>query len=337
MIQDKLQIFLITYNRHRKLKATLDSLLASPVCDFDIIVLDNASTDGSSEMLAEYAREHKNITHVRHGVNIGGNANICRAFEMAASCGREYAWILCDDDKYDWSNWSAVEEAITSDKYDLVFVNSCLNIENDKKDLGYLSFVSAFVPGVIYKTHNITSDIIQNMYAMICTWYPQSVLSLDVMCNNQGKIFVPLQNLIVRGNIENECENVESLVRGIRHLHPDMQRMFWHVGFIKVAQIIKNSKIRKEVIEGARFTEDFQCSFREYLDYILVFNREYKDNNNKNLFDVYSNLPKGRKVMFLILLIKNKIKRTIKWTFSIDHEHIIILGFKIKKHHINPS
>ena len=99
-----LQLFLITYNRKKKLQFTLDSLLNSPVAKYDITVLDNASTDGTSEMLDEYAEKHENIKHVRHNVNIGGNANICRAFEMAASCGKKYAWILCDDDRYDWSN-----------------------------------------------------------------------------------------------------------------------------------------------------------------------------------------------------------------------------------------
>ena len=57
-IKDKLQIYLITYNRKIQLEHTLKQILAkdSPIRNFDITILDNASTDGASELIDEYCQ-----------------------------------------------------------------------------------------------------------------------------------------------------------------------------------------------------------------------------------------------------------------------------------------
>ena len=83
MLKDTLEIILITYNRKPFLQNTFKQLLAetSPVKDLDITVLDNCSTDGTSDYLKELCSKHPNIKHVRHNRNIGGNANIARAIE----------------------------------------------------------------------------------------------------------------------------------------------------------------------------------------------------------------------------------------------------------------
>ena len=74
-----------------------------------ITILDNASTDGTSDLIKEYFKKFPNIVHIRHNRNIGGNANIVRAFESAT---KEYLWILCDDDFYCWDYWNELEQAI---------------------------------------------------------------------------------------------------------------------------------------------------------------------------------------------------------------------------------
>lgn len=52
-----LEIFIITYNRREKLKKTFEQIfdIASPVREFDIKVIDNASNDGTRELCMEYA------------------------------------------------------------------------------------------------------------------------------------------------------------------------------------------------------------------------------------------------------------------------------------------
>ena len=68
-----LELFLVTYNRKEKCRLTLEAILAesSPIKDFKLTILDNASTDGTSEMLESFAKEHSNIRLIRHSKNIG--------------------------------------------------------------------------------------------------------------------------------------------------------------------------------------------------------------------------------------------------------------------------
>ena len=138
-MKNTLGILLVTYNRKEYLKRTFKQILAvdSPIKDLDITILDNASTDGSSELIDEYSKSFPNIKHIRHVANIGGNANICRAFELAASSGKEYVWVLCDDDKYNFSNWDEVKSSIDN-KDDIICVaDYVFPNEESKKDFAY--------------------------------------------------------------------------------------------------------------------------------------------------------------------------------------------------------
>ena len=131
-----LEIVIITYNRKREIKQTLESLMASysPVRRCPITILDNCSTDGASEVCAEFAEKYENITHIRHPQNIGGNANICRAFEIAKE---EYIWCLSDDDGLDWSAWQEIEEAMEAgyDQIQPQYANLTINKANQEAPL----------------------------------------------------------------------------------------------------------------------------------------------------------------------------------------------------------
>src|SRR3972149_2762699 len=52
-----ISIIVPTYNRCKELKRCLDSLLSQTLRDFEIIVIDNGSTDGTSKLLRNYPVE----------------------------------------------------------------------------------------------------------------------------------------------------------------------------------------------------------------------------------------------------------------------------------------
>ena len=55
-------IVIPSYNRKALLKHTLGSILSSPMADVPIIVVDNASTDGTREFLESFICDHPNIS-----------------------------------------------------------------------------------------------------------------------------------------------------------------------------------------------------------------------------------------------------------------------------------
>ena len=88
------------FNRIRTVKDAVESAL-SQNCDFpfNVIVVDNHSTDGTTELLAEMAAEDERLVHVipaKYDLCIGGCWNLAVHHEM---CG-EYAVQLDSDDVY---------------------------------------------------------------------------------------------------------------------------------------------------------------------------------------------------------------------------------------------
>ena len=83
------------YNGERYLAATLDSLLAQTFEDFVILVGDNASTDGTAAIVAEYAARDARVRHVLHPKNLGAAGNYNRLCEMAET--EFFRWSAADD------------------------------------------------------------------------------------------------------------------------------------------------------------------------------------------------------------------------------------------------
>jgi len=73
------------YNGEAFLRQTLDSLLAQTFRDFELIIADNASTDGTAAICQEYAGRDSRIRYVRNEINIGANPNFNRLVELARS------------------------------------------------------------------------------------------------------------------------------------------------------------------------------------------------------------------------------------------------------------
>lgn len=88
-------IGLPVYNGARFLSQTLDSLLAQTFDDFELIVSDNASTDGTAAICADYAARDARIRYIRQKKNIGAPRNW--SFVVTVARGRYFKWASGND------------------------------------------------------------------------------------------------------------------------------------------------------------------------------------------------------------------------------------------------
>jgi len=88
---------LITFNRAGPLRATLGHFRRSAFGQGPFVVLDNASTDGTAEVVRAFQADWPGLRWVRNPFNLGGAANILRAVEVTDS---RYLWIIGDDDQW---------------------------------------------------------------------------------------------------------------------------------------------------------------------------------------------------------------------------------------------
>ena len=236
-MKNELELFLITYNRKEKCRQTLQALLAdnSPVKALPLTILDNCSTDGTGEMLAEFAAQHPHIRLIRHPKNIGGNANIARAFEMAHAA---YVWVLCDDDKLDFSAWPACEQLLAQRPAAVVVADYA----HPQKGPAYLLRQLTFVPAAIYRTDLITSTVLINMYFNVSDMFPQLAVAAAALNSGQAVRILPKPLVTMQLSPGND-----SYVRGsnaAEHVHPLMKEMFWSLGYLRSIQLLCDKKIR---------------------------------------------------------------------------------------------
>ena len=79
-----LTIAIPTYNRLEKLKICLKRLMEQKKIEqIEIIVSDNASTDGTGEYMTELVKKTENIRYYRNTENVGPDKNFLNCFNRA--------------------------------------------------------------------------------------------------------------------------------------------------------------------------------------------------------------------------------------------------------------
>lgn len=93
---EKIAAVVVTYNRVQMLQQCLQALLAqSTPCD--ILVVDNASTDETSQLMEHFARQNACIHYYNTGANIGGAGGFNFGMRQAVQGGYKFLWLMDDD------------------------------------------------------------------------------------------------------------------------------------------------------------------------------------------------------------------------------------------------
>lgn len=115
-----------TYNRADMLRTAIDSVLDQTLQDFELIVLDNASTDDTPEVVASF--KDSRLTYHRRAENIGHRANLNAAFHAGSA---PIIAVLQDKDRMLPRNLEA-KLAIFDARQDVVMVHGGFRIVDDE-------------------------------------------------------------------------------------------------------------------------------------------------------------------------------------------------------------
>lgn len=116
----KLSICISTYNRGRFIGETLDSILHQMEDGVEIIVVDGASPDNTSEVMSGYLSRYPHIRYCREKENSGVDHDYDKAVGYASG---EHCWLMTDDDLMKPGAIRRVLSALER-KNDLIVVNS---------------------------------------------------------------------------------------------------------------------------------------------------------------------------------------------------------------------
>ena len=91
----KVSIAVPAYNCERYIAQSLESLLAQTFGDFELVISDNASTDGTEAICRRFERQDVRVRYVRRTQNIGGPGNFRHVFSLCS--GQYHKWSTADD------------------------------------------------------------------------------------------------------------------------------------------------------------------------------------------------------------------------------------------------
>ncbi len=83
------------YNGEKYLAEAIESILAQTFSDFELIIVDDGSTDGSGEIIRSYEKRDKRIWLIQQESNLG--VSVARNTGIAAAAGEYIAFTDCDD------------------------------------------------------------------------------------------------------------------------------------------------------------------------------------------------------------------------------------------------
>jgi hypothetical protein len=193
-----LTIAIPTYNRAAKLQAQLERLAPQLTEAAHCVVFDNASTDGTKEVVAKFAGQK--IGYVCAPVNGGAGRNFLRCYE---ECPTEWLWLLSDDDPISASAVADLLRLIQDCPADFIHTASPLcphAAEVVVADLPQL-LRQATVESLLWISTGIYRrrafrPLLRHYVESISSWGPQMVLVLKLLEEQRGKVLISQTRLI---------------------------------------------------------------------------------------------------------------------------------------------
>ncbi len=109
----RFSIIIPVYNMERYIVRCFDSVLKQTYVDFEIVAIDDGSTDNSPQILDEYEINNQNL-HVIHQTNTGIGGAVKKGLEYAKG---EYICFVDSDDYIDLNMLEALDEIVLNHNY----------------------------------------------------------------------------------------------------------------------------------------------------------------------------------------------------------------------------
>lgn len=189
---NKVCAVVVTYNRKKLLIECLNAILDQSYQVENIILIDNASTDGTEQALKEKGLlDNPVLEYVRMDTNLGGAGGFYEGIKLAA--GKDYDWIwIMDDDTIPTA--SCLSELLIADSYirgDGGFTN--------RKENKFSSFYASAIYGINGETINVPTINEKKSPTAGAYWYQYLKLG---MVSIRKATFV---SLLIRKKAINKC------------------------------------------------------------------------------------------------------------------------------------
>ncbi|TRX72631.1 glycosyltransferase family 2 protein [Carboxylicivirga sp. M1479] len=302
-----LSVLIICYNQKDFIASAINSVLEQKTSfDFEIIVGDDSSTDGTSEIIKSFVKSNANIKHFRHDSNLGLMKNYSYCHSIAN--GKYIASL--DGDDY-WIDSYKLEKQVN-----ILESDENIGLVHTQYDINYMypKFLGKrYVTKVLSKTSLVENSTFNGIYSnsSICSstvCYRKSIIDKSQLMDKFDNAFFKMED----GPIHLQC----ALNHSVKHINHSTT--VYRVHKQSVSHFTNGSK-RLQFIQETRQIRDYFSTIKKIDDktqYALDHNNNlslahhyYKSNNLPEFKRTYKKInhkPLAIRVMHALLWLKNK-------------------------------
>ena len=134
-MNDLISIVLTVYNGEKYLRESIDSIISQTYENWELLILDDCSTDSSPIIAKEYENNDERIHYYRNEKNLRLPRNLNKGFSLAKG---DYLTWTSDDNRYKSTALEKMYNALkTSENAQFVFA-SCRIIDEEGKEIEYI-------------------------------------------------------------------------------------------------------------------------------------------------------------------------------------------------------
>lgn len=285
----KLSFILPCYNVERYIADCLNSIYAQDLSEdeFEVICVNDCSTDGTREVIVPYAEQHSNLTIIDHKENL--TAGGARNTGIKAAQG-EYIWFVDPDDMVKSEMVSEVYEVAHEAQLDILMFNFDAVYENGE----FMTSVKLFIDSEVMSGQDFTMSYFPGQFSKLCIiwrcvfrtrFLKENNLSFPQMRKAQDVVFLWSATLIAL-----RVQSIGELAYNYRGNPYSVGSMQWsaHVMFsdriLRAYEIQKMLDNKDTVIKGP-LAQDMKTTVSWCANSNLVLLRQMRADERKRYYD----------------------------------------------------
>ncbi|MFA6226872.1 MAG: glycosyltransferase family 2 protein [Candidatus Paceibacterota bacterium] len=127
----RISVIICTYNREKFIERAIRSALAQSFSDFEIIVMDDASSDNTEKIVRDLIQDNAKIKYFKNDTNLGISKNRNKALNTAQG---KYIAILDSDDFWIDNNKLRKQVDFLENNLDYILIGSNIKIIDEKEN-----------------------------------------------------------------------------------------------------------------------------------------------------------------------------------------------------------
>ncbi|MBE6786819.1 MAG: glycosyltransferase family 2 protein [Ruminococcaceae bacterium] len=133
-MQYPISVILISYNTALYIEECLKSIFSQDLENFELIIIDNASSDGTTDIIKNYITGKQNVTFIENKENLGGSIAGNTGIKMAKG---EYVYLMDSDDIMPQGALKALYESAVKTNSDVVIGRAKSLIEGEIRNIKF--------------------------------------------------------------------------------------------------------------------------------------------------------------------------------------------------------